>query len=71
MHTRNSVASDGFSLTHYRKWIRLLFGREFEFDEVLSMWDVIFAEDPSLEIVDLICLVMILRLHWDCKLSRH
>ena len=31
------------------------------------MWDVIFAEDPTLEIVDMICLVMIVRLHWDCK----
>ncbi|KAL1296967.1 hypothetical protein AAFC00_004567 [Neodothiora populina] len=47
------------------KWIRLLFGREFPFDDVLSMWDVIFAEDPTLEIVDLICLVMIVRLHWE------
>ena len=47
------------------RWIRLLFGREYEFDDVLSMWDVIFAEDPSLEIVDMICLTMILRLRWD------
>lgn len=49
------------------KWIRLLFGREFEFDEVLPMWDVIFAEDPSLELVEFICLTMILRLHWKCE----
>ncbi|THY03370.1 RabGAP/TBC [Aureobasidium pullulans] len=47
------------------RWIRLLFGREFGFDDVLSMWDAIFADDPSLEIVDLICLNMLLRLHWD------
>ena len=31
------------------------------------MWDAIFADDPSLEIVDLICLNMLLRLHWDCE----
>lgn len=48
-----------------RKWIRLLFGREFPFDNVLQMWDVMFAEDPTLEVVDLVCLVMIIRLHWD------
>jgi len=54
-------------LTFCRKWIRLLFGREFGFDEVLEMWDVIFAEDPTLEIVDFVCLVMIIRLHWDCE----
>ncbi|KAI4750823.1 RabGAP/TBC [Aureobasidium sp. EXF-3400] len=47
------------------RWIRLLFGREFGFDDVLSMWDAIFADDPSLEIVDLICLNMLLRLHWE------
>ncbi|GAB7351250.1 hypothetical protein MBLNU459_g1675t1 [Dothideomycetes sp. NU459] len=47
------------------RWIRLLFGREFPFDDVLGMWDVLFAEDPSLELVDFVCLIMILRLHWD------
>jgi TBC1 domain family protein 5 len=47
------------------RWIRLLFGREFEFDELLTVWDVIFAEDSTLEIVDHICLAMLLRIHWD------
>jgi hypothetical protein len=32
-------------------------GREFAFDSVLALWDVIFAEDTSLEIVNHICLV--------------
>ena len=47
------------------RWIRLLFGREFAFDDILNVWDVIFAEDPTLEIVDHICLAMLLRIHWD------
>jgi len=47
------------------RWIRLLFGREYDLDDVLSIWDVILAEDPSLELVDMICLNMILRLRWD------
>jgi TBC1 domain family protein 5 len=47
------------------RWIRLLFGREFPFDDLLTMWDVVFANDPSLEIVDHICLVMLLRIRWD------
>jgi TBC1 domain family protein 5 len=47
------------------RWIRLLFGREFPFDDLLTMWDVVFAHDPSLEIVDHICLVMLLRIRWD------
>ena len=33
------------------------------------MWDVIFAEDPSLEIVDIVCLVMIIQLRWECELA--
>ncbi|EME48684.1 hypothetical protein DOTSEDRAFT_67654 [Dothistroma septosporum NZE10] len=46
------------------RWIRLLFGREFDFVNVLALWDVIFAEDSSLEIVDYICLAMLLRIRW-------
>lgn len=46
------------------RWIRLLFGREFDFDNVLALWDVIFAEDPSLELIDHICLGMLLRIRW-------
>lgn len=47
------------------RWIRLIFGREFEFDDLLTIWDVIFAEDPTLEIVDHICLTMLLRMRWE------
>jgi TBC1 domain family protein 5 len=47
------------------RWVRLLFGREFPFDDVLTMWDVIFANDTSLEIVDHICIAMVLRIRWE------
>jgi TBC1 domain family protein 5 len=46
------------------RWIRLLFGREFDFDAVLTLWDVIFAEDSSLELVDHVCIAMLLRIRW-------
>lgn len=49
------------------RWIRLLFGREFPFDEVLSLWDILFAEDPTLNLIDLICVSMLLRIRWQCK----
>lgn len=49
------------------RWIRLLFGREFPFDDVLSLWDHLFAEDPTLDLVDLICVSMLLRIRWQCK----
>lgn len=53
------------------KWIRLLFGREFPFDEVLSLWDILFAEDPTLNLVDLICVSMLLRIRWQCRGFAH
>ncbi|MCJ1377915.1 hypothetical protein MMC17_001011 [Xylographa soralifera] len=46
------------------RWIRLLFGREFPFNDVLSLWDVLFAEDAALELVDFVCLAMLLRVRW-------
>ena len=48
----------------HRRWIRLLFGREFPFEDVLCLWDVLFAEDPALELVDFICMAMLLRVRW-------
>ncbi|KAK5122254.1 hypothetical protein LTR85_004164 [Meristemomyces frigidus] len=47
------------------RWIRLLFGREFSFDDMLTVWDVVFAEDTSLELVDHVCLAMLLRIRWE------
>ncbi|KAK1640564.1 WD repeat domain-containing protein [Colletotrichum phormii] len=46
------------------RWIRLLFGREFPFDEMLVLWDTLFAVDPSLSLIDLICVAMLLRIRW-------
>lgn len=46
------------------RWIRLLFGREFEFKEVLRIWDLLFAENLRGDIVDLTCVSMLLRCRW-------
>ncbi|KAK1751723.1 TBC1 domain family member 5 [Echria macrotheca] len=46
------------------RWIRLLFGREFPFNQLLVLWDTIFAFDPNLELIDLICVAMLLRIRW-------
>ncbi|CCX05013.1 Similar to TBC1 domain family member 5; acc. no. Q92609 [Pyronema omphalodes CBS 100304] len=46
------------------RWIRLLFCREFPFDQLLHVWDKIFSEDPDLQLVDLICVSMLLRIRW-------
>jgi TBC1 domain family protein 5 len=52
---------------HFRRWIRLLFGREFPFQELLGLWDTVFAEDPGLDLVDMVCVAMLLRIRWQCK----
>ncbi|KAK0737057.1 rab-GTPase-TBC domain-containing protein [Apiosordaria backusii] len=46
------------------RWIRLLFGREFPFEQTMVLWDAIFAFDPNLEMIDLICVAMLLRIRW-------
>ncbi|KIW25154.1 hypothetical protein, variant [Cladophialophora immunda] len=46
------------------RWIRLLFGREFDFKDVLKVWDVLFAENLRSDIVDLTCVAMLLRSRW-------
>ncbi|KAF1996544.1 RabGAP/TBC [Amniculicola lignicola CBS 123094] len=46
------------------RWIRLLFGREFPLDDVLNVWDALFAIDPTLELVDMISVSMLLRIRW-------
>lgn len=50
-----------------RRWTRLLFGREFPYDDLLALWDTIFAEDPALDLVDMICVAMLLRIRWQCR----
>ncbi|KAJ4993758.1 tbc domain-containing protein [Stagonosporopsis vannaccii] len=47
------------------RWIRLLFGREFDLDSVFDMWDALFAIDSSLELVDMISIAMLLRIRWE------
>ena len=49
------------------RWVRLLFGREFPFEDVLALWDALFAEDPGLDLVDLISVSMLLRIRWQRK----
>ena len=50
------------------RWIRLLFGREFPFEDVLVLWDNLFAVDPELSLVDMVSVAMLLRIRWQCEL---
>ncbi|KAI0400999.1 rab-GTPase-TBC domain-containing protein [Xylaria palmicola] len=47
------------------RWIRLLFSREFPFDQMLILWDTLFSVDPDFKLIDLICTSMLLRIRWD------
>jgi len=42
------------------RWLRLLFAREFHVDDVLKLWDGIFADDPYLGVVDYLSVSMLL-----------
>jgi TBC1 domain family protein 5 len=51
------------------RWMRLLFGREFPFDDVLLMWDLLFAHGLRSDLVDFTCISMLLRIRWQCWLT--
>ena len=42
------------------RWVRLLFGREFHLDDVIALWDAIFAAGIDLKLVDYVGLAMLL-----------
>ncbi|PCH00598.1 Hypothetical protein PENO1_047200 [Penicillium occitanis (nom. inval.)] len=46
------------------RWIRLLFGREFSFDDTLLIWDSLFANGLRATLIDHICVAMLLRIRW-------
>ncbi|KAL3492598.1 rab-GTPase-TBC domain-containing protein [Aspergillus germanicus] len=46
------------------RWLRLLFGREFPFQDMLVIWDLLFAEGLRSELIDFICVAMLLRVRW-------
>ncbi|KAJ9596716.1 hypothetical protein L9F63_012258 [Diploptera punctata] len=42
------------------RWLRLLFGREFPLQDLLVLWDAIFAEGDSFELVNYIVVAMLI-----------
>ncbi|XP_029796200.1 TBC1 domain family member 5 isoform X2 [Suricata suricatta] len=42
------------------RWVRLLFGREFPLQDLLVVWDALFADSLSLSLVDYIFIAMLL-----------
>lgn len=52
-----------------RRWLRLLLTRELPFSEALRLWDGMFAEDPSLGILDYVCIAMLLLIRNERELA--
>ena len=52
------------------RWVRLLFGREFAMQDLLVLWDAIFADGIGFELVDFVFVAMLLYLRearaWAC-----
>ena len=44
-----------------------MFGREFHIEDVLVLWDGIFAHDQHLSLVDHICVAMLIYLRSHCR----
>ncbi|KAI0603025.1 rab-GTPase-TBC domain-containing protein [Biscogniauxia sp. FL1348] len=47
------------------RWIRLLFSREFPFQQVLILWDTLFSVDPTFKLIDFVCTAMLVRIRWE------
>jgi hypothetical protein len=45
-----------------RRWLRLLFTREFPLDEAMMLWDGLLACDPTFELAEWVCVAMLLRI---------
>lgn len=56
-----------YCLVYRSRWVRLLFSREFPFDQTLVLWDTLFSVDPSFKLIDLVCTAMLIRIRWDRK----
>lgn len=48
-----------FHLVLNSRWLRLLFGREFSLQDLLVVWDVIFADGSNFGLVDYVFISML------------
>jgi TBC1 domain family protein 5 len=53
-----------------RRWLRLLFTRELSMPDALTLWDGLFACDPTLDLAQWICVAMLIRIRNECELDQ-
>ncbi|CAD7084937.1 unnamed protein product [Hermetia illucens] len=51
------------------RWLRLLFGREFQLQDLLMLWDAIFADSDTFDLPDYILVAMLIRIRDKLLLS--
>lgn len=56
----NAVKLFFFFFCVFSRWVRLLFGREFPLQDLLVVWDALFADCITLDLVDYIFVAMLL-----------
>ncbi|KAJ3717673.1 rab-GTPase-TBC domain-containing protein [Lentinula guzmanii] len=44
------------------RWLRLLFTREFSMSDAMRLWDVLFACNPTFDLVPWVCVAMLIRI---------
>jgi TBC1 domain family protein 5 len=49
------------------RWLRLLFGREFPMQDLLFLWDALLVDRPALDLVDSVCLALLIQIRDSCK----
>jgi hypothetical protein len=59
------------NLPSYRRWLRLLFGREFPLQDLLVLWDAIFAEGENFELVNYIVVAMLIAIRCQCEFCHY
>lgn len=59
------------NLFYFSRWLRLLFGREFPMQDLLVLWDAIFADGLDRDLVDylFVSLLVFLREASKCRFS--
>lgn len=52
------------------RWLRMLFSREFSFNEIILLWTGLFAEDSELKLLEYVVVAMLLRIR-EAILTQH
>jgi TBC1 domain family protein 5 len=70
LHLHNHLLKMDIPLSLFGiRWLRLLFGREFTLQDLLILWDAIFAVGEELELTYFIIVAMLIHIRDKCEKS--